>query len=337
MSKIICISRTDSIGDVVLTLPLVGYLKKQYPDGRILFLGRNYTLPILKLSSAIDEVLLLDEMEGLSSKEIGQILKSKNITDFIHVFPNKRLAHAAKIAKIPNRIGTSHRLFHLNTCNRKVNFTRKRSDLHESQLNFKLLKGIGISFNPTLDQVSSFLNDIKQPESNVLEKLGIVKEYPVIILHPKSQGSAVEWGVPNFVELMNLLKEKKAQVLVSGTEKEAVFFRDEIPKASNILDVSGKLSLEEFIALISESDALVAASTGPLHIAGILNRAALGLFSPRKPIHPGRWKPIGQNTDYLVFNKDCEECKKGNACNCIQEIQPQKVYQKLTEMLKTTF
>ncbi|NLF41723.1 MAG: glycosyltransferase family 9 protein, partial [Bacteroidales bacterium] len=42
------ISRTDAIGDVILTLPLASYLKSLEPGRKIIFLGRNYTKAIIE-------------------------------------------------------------------------------------------------------------------------------------------------------------------------------------------------------------------------------------------------------------------------------------------------
>ena len=50
----ILISRTDSIGDVILTLPMAGLIKKNYPDSVIFFLGRTYTKETIALSKHID-------------------------------------------------------------------------------------------------------------------------------------------------------------------------------------------------------------------------------------------------------------------------------------------
>ena len=55
--KTILISRTDSIGDVVLTLPCCVWIKRQFPDCKLLFLGNTYTKPILGCLPEIDEVL----------------------------------------------------------------------------------------------------------------------------------------------------------------------------------------------------------------------------------------------------------------------------------------
>jgi ADP-heptose:LPS heptosyltransferase len=79
--------------------------------------------------------------------------------------------------------------------------------------------------------------------------------------------------------------------------------------------------------LISTSKALVACSTGPLHIAGISGIKTIGIFSPRKPIHPGRWKPIGINVLTIVFDEECSLCKKSKPCKCIEEISEGSIEQ----------
>ncbi|MEZ4936081.1 MAG: glycosyltransferase family 9 protein [Crocinitomicaceae bacterium] len=333
MNEIFCISRTDSIGDVVLTLPMVGYLKSRFPKAKIIFLGRNYTKPIIEMCGVVDEVILFDQIEEKSTKELASFFQSKEITHFIHVFPVKKIAKAAKLAKINHRIGTSHRLFHLTTCNERINFTRRNSELHESQLNFHLLKTMGLKFIPSIEEVVQYLDCLVSRKEFDKSRFGIDSRRPVVILHPKSKGSAVEWGIPNFIQLIEFLKPYPVEIIVSGTEEESNSFRSLIPKAENVKDISGKLTLVEFIDLIASSNALVAASTGPLHIAGILGLHAVGLFCPKRPIHPQRWKPLGSKATYFVKNEHCESCTKGKECLCIQNISPELVGKYLIETL----
>ena len=54
--KKIVISRTDSIGDVVLTLPLAGILRERFPTAKIIFLGNTYTKPIIQCCEDVDEI-----------------------------------------------------------------------------------------------------------------------------------------------------------------------------------------------------------------------------------------------------------------------------------------
>ena len=62
----IIISRTDSIGDVMLTLPITGILKKNFPEIKIIFLAKSYTLPVLRCCSHIDEIANWSDFENKS-------------------------------------------------------------------------------------------------------------------------------------------------------------------------------------------------------------------------------------------------------------------------------
>lgn len=322
--KTILISRTDSIGDVVLTLPLCIWIKEQYPNAKLIFLGRSYTLPVLKCLPQIDEFISWDELEQSPSINREQLLSSKKIDVCIHVFPKREIAAMIKKIKIPVRIGTSHRSFHLLTCNQRVNFSRKKSNLHEAQLNFELLRPLGLKEIPELNVLSDMLgNHFHCPESSSNAHFSNIKD--AVILHPKSQGSALEWPLEKFIHLAERLLEAGEKVVFTGTEKEGLLFREAIPKHPNCHDLSGKMSLEELIAFISGSKALVACSTGPLHLAGASKIRAIGLFSSRKPIHPGRWKALGPNSVALEFDPNCSTCKKGKPCNCITSIAVETV------------
>lgn len=299
--KSIFLSRTDSIGDVLLTIPLVLYIKKNYPSCKIYFLGKAYTRPILERIPAIDHILSWDDLQAKSNSEQIQAIQDCHIDIFVHVFPNKEIAHLAKQAGVPVRIGTSHRLFHWNTCTIKPNFTRKNSALHEAQLNFKLLEQVANIPVPSKEELAELLaGQFQTSHLEASEKYPFIKaEEPYIILHPKSQGSAREWPIESYFLLAENLVMNGYIVLFSGTEKEGLLFRDKLPQHPAILDITGHYSLSEFIDVIAGAHALVACSTGPLHIAAFTGIKAIGLYNETKPIHSGRWSPIGKNVQVL--------------------------------------
>lgn len=324
-NPVILISRTDSIGDVVLTLPMAGIIKQFLPQSKIIFLGRNYTKDVIALAEHVDEFVSYDDVLKLSASEQIDAFKNLNASHIIHVFPVKEIAHLAKKAGIKNRIGTTNRLWHWFTCNIKISLSRKNSDLHEAQLNTKLLAPLGITKEFSLEELASAYGFTKVP---VLEKIHldiIDKTKSSIILHPKSKGSAREWGLDNFSSLITQLDKTKHQIFISGTAQEGELVKDLIAKHPEAIDLTGKLSLQQFIAFINQCDVLIAASTGPLHIAAALGKKAIGLFAPMRPIHPGRWKPIGKQANYLVLNKDCSDCRKTMNCHCIREIKTMEV------------
>lgn len=327
--KHIVISRTDSIGDVVLTLPLCAALKEKFPKCTLTFLCKNYTAPIVKNYACIDHILIVDDLLKLTIDEQISQLKNSSYDAIVHVFPNKQLGKLFKRARIALRIGTSHRIHHLFTCNVRPSFTRKGSNLHESQLNFKLMESFGFTEVPSIETILDYNRNFSIKPTELPSLFNGQDLANTICLHPKSQGSAVEWPMEKYVELALKLVEKGKTVCFTGTEKEGQLFRSKIPKHEHVLDSTGQLTIDQLQWLIHESYGLVACSTGPLHIAAIQGKHAIGLYSPRIPIHPGRWKPLGPNAVALVNDENCPTCSKGEPCTCITQISVDKVLEQL--------
>lgn len=318
----IILSRTDSIGDVMLTLPLAGLLKARFPGVRIIFIGRSYTRPVLQQCAHVDHILTLEELQA---GDAVAILNALGADVIVHVFPQRPMARWAKAACIPMRIGTTNRWWHWLTCTHRVAFSRKRSSLHEAQLNTKLLAPLGFTATPTLAELPAYTGFTPAP-ADARAFPWFQNDRRTVILHPGSKGSAVEWGLKNFTALIRLLNEGPYNVVVTGTAAEAERYRQELPlDHPHTFDAGGSLSLDELIGVIGASHALVAASTGPLHIAAACGIRAIGLFSPRRPIHPGRWAPIGRDAHALVFDPACAICAAGQPCDCIQRISPARV------------
>ncbi len=303
---------------------MAGLIKKYFPKCKVFFLGRNYTKNVIALSEFVDEFINYDDLEKLSVEERVMQLKKINADVFVHVFPKKEIAQLAKKAAVPIRVGTTNRIYHWLNCNKLIKLSRKNSELHEAQLNFKLLAFLNIDTSVSLNNIPEYYGFLKVPKLDPEFENLIDKNKFNIILHPKSKGSAREWGIDNFEKLVELLPKDKFRIFISGTEAEGkmmpVFLKNK-----NITDLTGKLSLQQFIAFINAANGLVAASTGPLHIAAALNKKAIGLFVPKRPIHPGRWMPVGKDAHVVVFDKECTDCKNGKDCNCIVKINPKQI------------
>lgn len=326
--EVVCISRTDSIGDVILTLPMCGLIKEKYPNCKIIFLGRKYTESVVNCSKFVDDFIDWDSIKELKISEQIAYLKKYSIDTFIHVFANKNISRLAKKSNIKNRISNAREIHLFLNSNIRLNFTRRNSNYHEAILNTKLLAPLGIEKNVKVSDLwryAGFENKFDLPKNIPID----FSTERVVILHPKSQGSAIEWGIDNFISLSIELASSGYKVLFCGTEKEGELFRKIIPIDKDIVDLTGKLSLEEYISVIAHSYSLIAASTGPLHIASLLQKMAIGLYSSRKPIHPGRWRPLGPNATTLVYDENCKDCEKGKKCNCVKDISVDRVLNKI--------
>jgi heptosyltransferase-3 len=319
----ILLSRTDAIGDVVLSLPMAGMIRAKYPDAVIGVLARAYTKDVIACCDAVDEFVLLDDF--LQAKHL-------NWDVIVHVFPVSAIAKKAAALKIPYRIGTSSRLYHWLSCNRLVRLSRKNSELHESQLNTKLLQPLGIREALSTDALGRLLSfrPVAAPPPEI-EALRVPGKKSVI-LHPRSQGSAREWGLEQFSGLIDLLPKDRFQIFISGTKAEGEMLRNWIDGlGDSVTDLTGRLNLGEFISFIGNSYALVAASTGPLHLAASLGIKAIGIYPLLRPMHAGRWGPVGAQAFALSATKTCEDCRRSPAkCDCMASVRPESV----AELLK---
>ena len=124
----ILIVRTDRIGDLVLTLPVAGLIKKQYPNCKVTFLVREYTINIVSNHPFIDEVIALKEVDGKTSLfDNLNIIKAKKFDTCIVVYPTFVLALVMFFSGIKNRIGTGYRWYSF-LFNQKVYEHRKNAE-----------------------------------------------------------------------------------------------------------------------------------------------------------------------------------------------------------------
>jgi ADP-heptose:LPS heptosyltransferase len=321
--KHILICRTDNIGDVVLTLPLAGYLKQRFPEARIGFLCRAYAAPMVCLCKALDYVVESDTLKDAASE-----FAKSDIDTILFAKPDKVLAAAAKKAGIKHRVGTSHRWFHWLYCNRLAHFSRVKSDLHEAQLNFALLKPLGIDHIPTLEEIPP-LYQLSAPPFH-----GEPKPEPQqlnIAIHPKSNGNGREWPLAHYTELAKLLQQhENIRLWITGSEREGKLIADQAPELlaqPNVGNTCGKFTLDELTAFIHACDGLIASGTGPMHLSAALGQRTLGLFPPIRPIDPGRWGALGRKAQVLVKPTGCGTCSNPSDCACMRNITPDDVAQ----------
>lgn len=325
----IILSRTDNIGDVILTLPMAALLKQQWPASKITLLGKSYTESIANCCPSIDTFLNWDEIKR-SPK--NQLPKADVI---IHVFPNKKIAKLAKASKIKQRIGTSRRWYHWLYCTDNVSFSRAQSDLHEAQLNIKLLKPLKINLQPSLNELAQLttLQNTSTPNDKIQSFLS--RDKFNLLIHPLSNKSAREWPMQHFIDLCNTLPTEQFNIIVTGSKDEFKLLKNTLfPFCKNIRDTSGKLTLAELIALIQSADGIVVGSTGPLHIAASSGIKTLGLFPPKKNINPKRWGPIGKQATYIIDKDNCDVACNHSYCPCMQNITVSKVHTIITGWLK---
>jgi heptosyltransferase III len=335
--KNILIVRTDRIGDLVLTLPLAGLIKKHYPECKVSFLVREYTKNIVNNHPFVDDVIVLNETDNkINFIENLHLIKSKGFDVCIVVYPTFVLSLIMFFAGIKTRVGTGYRWYSF-LFNQKVYEHRKNAERHELEFNVNLLEKINIKNNVDEKNVSYDLQ-VNKSSLNIADKIladeNIVSTKPIIIVHPGSGGSSVDLPFNKLAELVKKLDDDNYQIILTGSPKE-VELCEKIKSSSKAKVFAGKLNLDELTALISRSSMLIANSTGPIHIAAALGKFVVGFYPKIVASSKERWAPY--TTKKLVYEPtiDCKNCTRQQCekLNCMESIDITKVYNDIKNVL----
>ena len=323
--KRIILCKTNQIGDVTFALPLASVIKQAEPTAHIIFLGQHYTKALIDHYVDVDEFADWQAIKKLPNTEAAAKLKTLHGDIIINIQADKHLAKIAKLAHIPVRIGTSTRCFNWRYCNKRIKVSRKKSDLHESQLDMQYLKALGLKADYTYQEIIALRKYTPFTLTPSVEKC-LDKTKFNLILHPKTRGEHIEWPAAHFAQLIQLLPQDQFHILVTGSQVEGDKVRQAmITPFSHVIDLCDALTLEELEILIAHADGLIAASTGPVHLAANFGIHTLGLYAPIRPFHASRWGPMGKKVQTLCVQKQCEACQDLSPCRCITEITPQQV------------
>lgn len=205
-----------------------------------------------------------------------------------------------------------------------------------------------------VDICKSFYKDIVSPEilqraipkiigksfEKVQDKLGLPNTY--IVLSPSNSHNKKKtlnyraWPHEHWKSLISLLPETMPIILIGGKGEEH-FFESIKPYPSQVIDLVGKTSIAEMIAIIGHAKALIVTDTGTAHIASALNTPVFCLIGPTPANITGPYKSTANEVHILSANLPCSPCYKTTAMDqckdniCMRNITPYSVITSLTQ------
>lgn len=314
--KRIALVKFWGMGSIILLTPAIALLREKYPQATITFVTQAANKDVIDLLSGVDELLTLDVGHGparfLASlmrlvRDVREArfdlwLDAEFLTRFSALLTGVSGAKVAAGFHVPEvfRGGFHHVRAPFNGHWHMIdNFCQLASGDLEP-----------VSFHRPLERL------VPRPEAaaSVGDKLaaaGLGLGEPYVVLNPNAGELALErrWSVERFARLADdLLQTFPGKVVTVGAPAERAYVQrmlDGVKARDRVIDLSGRTSLPELVALFAEARLLVSNDTGPLHVAAAVGTPTLAIFGPETPVLFG---PRGPQHRIVYRGLACSPC-----------------------------
>ena len=336
------------IGDAVLTIPAIKAVRKAFPGAHISLLVKPWVAEVFSENPDIDEIISYDEkFKGIMGKfRLAKTLRESCFDTAILLQNAFDAAFITWLAKIPERIGYKRdcRGFLLT---KGISVPGEILGQHQINYYLNIIRSIKVDIEETPPYIH--LNDNEREKARETISSGLQDPHlPLIGINPgAAYGSAKRWPPEYFAELiMKIINELNGRVIIFGghgeveianeiiNEINTLKIRRRIEYGSRIMVMSGKTSLRELAALISECDAFITNDSGPMHMASALQVPTAAIFGSTDPTATG---PFGKGHKVITMDLDCSPCLKRECPEkdlaCMTEITPDMVFSAINEIL----
>lgn len=292
------ILRFSSIGDIVLTTPVVRCLKLQYPDAEIHFSTKKQFKVLVENNPYIDKYFLLEK----SLNDLIKTLQSENYDYIIDLHNNLRTSI--------------------------IKFRIPAKSFSFDKLNFKkwLLVNLKINLMPVIHIVDRYLKtlesfDIKNDNQGLDY---FIPEVDKVILESPQPFSAYAIGGQHFTKklpthkIIEICQQSKNTIILLGG-KEDFETGETIQKAvgNRVINACGKYNLNQSASLLQQAEYVISHDTGLMHIAAALKKRIISIWGNTVP----EFGMYPYKTEYLlVENRElsCRPCSKIGYPKCPQ-------------------
>lgn len=281
----LCLLRTSAIGDVTHVVPLVRTLQRAWPQTRLTWLIGQLEHRLLADLPGV-EFIAFEKHRGRSGyRAAREKLAGRRFDALLHMQVALRSNLLSLAVKAPLRIG----------------YDRARSkDLHGLFVNCRIPARRG---DHVLDAMASFVEplglkqtevrwDIPIPdEARAFAERHLPADTPTLLVSPVSSHRLRNWRPERYAAVMDhaALALGWRVVLCGGPSTYEREVGDAIIAAMQVrpLDLIGKDTLKQMLALLQRATLVLCPDSGPMHMANAVGTPVLGLHAASNPARSG--------------------------------------------------
>ena len=285
----ILIRATNWVGDAVMALPALRAVRAKFPEAHIAILARPYVSELYADQRVADELIPYDwraKHAGLRGKqELAARLREKRFDVALLMQNAFDAAWIAWRARIPERIG-------YNRDARGPLLTKRipvpksgEIPVHEKSYYLELIRRAG--WIDELPDVSEICLDIPEAKrrraAEMLAESGASHgRVRIAVGAGASYGSAKCWPPERFAAALNtFLRETSGDVILFGTDGDTqVSAAISERLIQRPVDLTGKTSISELPALLSQCQVFLGNDSGAMHVAAAVGLPIVAIFGP---------------------------------------------------------
>lgn len=330
--KRILIVRTDRIGDLLLSTPVIKAVRDKYPQAYIAMSVSPYAKDVVEGSPYLDDVIVYDKDRKHKSWsrtiKFARNLEKKRFDLAIMLHPTNRVHLFTYLAGISRRVGYDRKLGFLLTD--KIPHTKERGEKHELEYNLDLLRYLKIN----VEDKNIYMPIKKESEEwadDLFKQNGIKSQDKLLAINPAASCPSKIWPPERFAEVADELTKKYGfKVLVVSGGKDLLTAENVIKNMhSPAISLAGKSSVSQLASLLKKCSLFISNDSGPVHIASAVGTPVISIFGRKqKGLSPKRWGPVGTRDKFLHKDVGCVECLAHNCKKqfaCLKAISVEEV------------
>ena len=328
----ILIFRKSSLGDVILTLPMIRALKDHFPDAQIDFLTKSRYAPIVEYDSAVDNVITFNDNSSFLKSVRG--LRSRKYDIFLDLQANF-LSVIVAAALFPIRaISYKKRRFARELIVRRPQ-QKLRVD-HTINAYFAALRRLHMNIQPSPPTITIPAEQVDYADDFIAKRLSAECK-KIIALCPGARYYEKRWPHDNFRAVAEkLLDDLEIGILVISSSGDDVSANLELnnPRLVPVRD----FEILKVGALLSRCGVALTNDSGIMHLSCASGTTVLAIFGPTSP-RLG-FSPTLPGSKVLCDDVFCCPCSVHGKKRCRQaekycfnKITPERVHNELLEMI----
>jgi heptosyltransferase-2 len=327
----ILVRSANWVGDALLTTPTIRAIRKDFPIARITILAKPWVAPVFYNNPHCDHLMLYDD-QGRHRTWWGKARLSNDLRrlrfDLAILMQNAfEAALLAWLAGIPNRLGykTDGRGILLT---HSIPLDPSYKEIHQIDYYLGILKGASLGIDDR--RLTLSITDGERSRAwEILSQIGVRADDALIGINPgATYGTAKRWFPERYAALCRMIQRSfGGRFLVFGGPAEKALGDLIVEGIGNDgINLCGRTSLREAMALIERCRLFVTNDSGLMHVASAFDIPQVVIIGSTDPVRTG---PSNPRSRIVKTPTRCAPCLKTECPtdhHCMKEISVRMVY-----------